>query len=87
MTAFPVTVALRLAIGVLFLVAAPACRLPDLVRLVGVLELAGAAILIVSGAERLRRFVAWWLRRPRSFVRGWCLVAFLVGGVLAYAGA
>jgi hypothetical protein len=87
LTGLPATVALRLGFGILFLLAAPYCRFPDFVRVIGVLELAGAAVLLSLGAARLNRFVVWWLERPASFVRAWCSAALAFGLLLAYAGA
>ena len=58
-----------------------------LVRLVGLLELAGAAILLALGSERLQRFVEWWLSRTPLFVRYWCVVALAFGVLIACAGA
>jgi hypothetical protein len=86
LTGLPVTLALRLGFGTLFVLAAPSCRFPGFVRLIGVLELVGAMALVVLGAARLQRFVEWWLVRPPSFVRVWCLVALAFGFSLAYAG-
>lgn len=86
-TRLPVTITIRLVVGTLFVMAAPVCRLPALVRLIGVLEFAGAAVLLGLGAGRLERFVVWWLERSPAFVRGWCLCAFAFGTVLVYAGA
>ncbi len=86
LTGLPVTLALRLGFGVLFVLAAPSCRLPGFVRLLGVLELIGALALFALGAARLQRFVEWWLSRPPSFVRYWCSAALTFGIVLAYAG-
>ena len=86
LTGIPVTLALRLGFGTLFVLAAPSCRFPGFVRLIGVLELSGAVALVVSGAARLQRFVEWWLARPPSFVRYWCLAALAFGVLLAYAG-
>jgi hypothetical protein len=86
-TRLPVTVAVRIGLGMLFLFAAPHCRLPDFVRVMGVLEFASAATLLGLGSARLERFVAWWLERPYSFVRYWCSGALGLGLLLAYAGA
>ena len=86
LTGLPVTLAMRLGFGALFVAAAPSCRLPDFVRLIGLLELIGAVVLVTLGAARLQQFVAWWLGRPPSFVRYWCLAAFAFGSVLTYAG-
>ncbi len=82
----PLTATLRLAVGILFLAAAPQCRLPYLVLAIGVLEIAGVAVLLVLGAERLRRFAEWWTTRPPRFIRCWCTAAFSFGALLAYAG-
>ncbi len=87
LTGLPITFGLRIGFGTLFLFAAPYCRLPDLVRLLGVLELLWAAVLMVLGAARLQRFVEWWLKRPLSFVRSWCLAVVTFGILLVSAGA
>jgi hypothetical protein len=86
LTQLPVTLGLRLAFGLLFLVAAPHCRLPDLVCVVGILELIGAAVLLVAGPEPLKSFVTWWLQRSPAFVRYWCSGALAFGILLAYSG-
>lgn len=80
------TLALRLGFGTLFVVAAPDCRFPGFVRLIGALELIGAVGLLALGAAQLQRFVEWWLGRPPSFVRYWCSAALIFGMILAYAG-
>ena len=87
LTRLPVTVTLRMGLGALFLFAAPYCRLSDVVRIIGVLELAAAVVLLGLGSGRLQRFVTWWLERPPSFVRYWCSGALAFGILLVYAGA
>jgi hypothetical protein len=87
LTRLPVTVGLRLGFGTVFLLAAPGCRLPELVLLVGIAEFFGVAVLLVLGSGRLDRFVAWWLAKPLSFVRRWCSAALVFGMLLIYAGA
>ena len=86
-TTLPVTFALRIVSGSIFVIAAPDCRLPTLVRLIGFIEFGGAAVLLGLGARRLERFVEWWLQRPSSFVRYWCLGASGLGILLLYGGA
>ena len=85
-TSLPVTLAIRIVFGFIFVIASPDCRLPMLVCLIGFLEFGGAVALLALGAGRLERFVDWWLQRPSSFVRYWCLGAFALGMVILYAG-
>jgi hypothetical protein len=86
-TRLSATVGLRLGFGIVFLAAASDCRVPALVRLVGVAEFVGVVVLLVLGSERLGRFVAWWLAKPHAFVRRWCAAALAFGVLLIYAGA
>jgi hypothetical protein len=53
LTRLSVTLALRIVTAAIFLVAAPDCRIPTLVRLVGFLEAGGALLLLGMGAEGL----------------------------------
>ena len=86
LTELPVTLALRIVTGAIFVLAAPDCRLPTLVSAIGFVEFGGAAILLGLGAGRLERFVEWWLQRPPSFVRCWCIGPLALGILLVYAG-
>lgn len=87
MTSLPVTLVIRILFGCIFVIAAPDCRLPTVVRLIGFLEFAGAAVLLGLGSARLVRFVEWWLQQSSSFVRQWCLGACGLGLLLVYGGA
>jgi hypothetical protein len=86
LTTLPVTLAIRILFGCIFVIAAPHCRLPQVVRVIGLAEFASALMLLATGARRLERFVEWWLQRPSSFVRYWCLGASALGMLLVYAG-
>ncbi len=86
LTSLPVTLAIRIVTGAIFVIAASDCRLPTLVRLIGFVEFGGAAVLLGLGGDRLGGFVEWWLERPSSFVRCWCLAASTLGIILIYSG-
>ncbi len=81
------TVVFRIGYGTVFLVGAPYCRLPDVVRLLGVLEFIAAVVLLALGSRQLERFVVWWLEHPPSFVRRWCSGAVAFGLLLVYASS
>ena len=80
-------VAIRLVLGLLFLVAAPECCLPLVVQIVGVFALVAAGSLALLGPKRLESLVGWWLKRPAAFIRAWCLAGTAFGGLIVYAGA
>jgi hypothetical protein len=82
-----VAVAVRLVMGVVLLIAAPSCRLPEVVRVVGVIALVAALVLPLLGSKRFEAFVGWWFARPPGFIRGWSLVAVAFGALLLYSGA
>jgi hypothetical protein len=79
-------VAVRLVLGVVLVVAAPDCRFPEIVRILGVLSLVAAVVLPLLGRERLRRMIDWWISRPGGFIRAWSLAAVAFGVFLGYAG-
>ncbi len=87
LTGLPITLVVRIVTGSIFVIAAPGCRIPTLVRLIGLAEFGGAAALVGLGDRRLGRFVEWWLQRSPSFVRYWCAGALTLGVVLVCAGA
>jgi NAD/NADP transhydrogenase beta subunit len=84
-TGFRLAIALRLVLGVVLIVAAPDCRFPQVIRILGIFSLVAAAATAALGHKRLRSFVQWWVGRPLGFVRCWSLVAVAFGCILVYA--
>lgn len=78
--------AIRLILGVALIVAAPDCRFPAAVRILGAISIAGAIIVPVLGFNRLRSLIDWWASRPHALIRAWCLLVMAFGGFLVYAG-
>ena len=79
-------VATRLALGALLIYAAPECRAPQAVRVLGVIAVLAAVGLVFLGSERMNAFVVWWTERPAAIVRGWSSAGVLLGAFLVYAG-
>jgi len=84
-TGFYLAVTVRVVLGVILIVAAPDCRFPDVVRILGIVSLIAAAVAAILGHERLRSFVEWWIGRPAGFIRGWSVAAVAFGCFLVYA--
>jgi len=78
-------VALRLALGLVLLAAAPDCRYPLAIRVLGGISLVAALTLVALGRARVEGFIHWWRDRGTGFVRSWCVVAIAFGVWLAYA--
>jgi len=82
---FYFAIGIRIALGAVLIIAAPECRFPQTIRILGMISLIGAASIAAMGLARLRAFVAWWLGRPAGFIRGWSGLAFAFGAFLIYA--
>lgn len=84
-------VVIRVVAGVLLILAGPSCR-PDMswvsttVQMVGGLAIAAAVLLLFIGPARFRATLDWSLNKPPAFLRGWSLIAIVLGGFLLYAG-
>jgi len=85
--AFYFAVGLRVVMGIALIVVAPASRFPDVFYVLGLITLAAATVGLMLGAERLGRFLEWWLTRPQSFIRAWALFAAAFGVFLVYGVA
>ncbi len=84
---FYLAVALRVVVGVALIVIAPATRFPDVFYVLGLITLAAATIGLMLGANRLGRFLEWWLALPRPMILGWALFAAAFGAFLIYGVA
>ncbi len=78
-------VAVRLCFGVILVVAAPECRYPTAVRVLGVISIVAAMLVPVLGLERVRALVDWWAARPPLLIRSWACAAIALGGFLIHA--
>lgn len=83
----PMVSALRIAVGVLFMLAAPYTRLPKLVWVIGILAIVGGLIVLFLGSTRTRLLSDWWLRRSSTTLRLWAGFAFIFGALLVWAAA
>ena len=82
----PVFSIVRIGFGIVFVLAAPSTRLPGFVWALGLLMIFSGVSLPILGLDRLRKWADWWSEKPESVIRGWSLLAILLGALLAWAG-
>jgi len=82
--ALAIAVAVRLAIGVVLIVAAPDTRYPLAFQILGGLMLLAAAVLPLLGIARISRLVNWVAGWPPLAMRAWLCLGFGFGAFLLY---
>jgi len=80
-----VAVMVRLAIGVLLVLAAPHSRFPLAFEILGWLAIVAALLIPVFGRARIGRLLDWWSMRSATGVRLWSLAGLAFGCFLVYA--
>jgi hypothetical protein len=82
---FYLAVIIRFLVGLLLIVAAPKCRLPRFLYVIGVIILLAAIALFFFGPVRLQSIVQQISGLPNSLIRLLYAVTVLFGGLLVYA--
>jgi len=78
--------ALKIVLGVLYLIAASACKLPWLVVAIGILTAGGTIVFFALGKDKINKFMDWVSLWALWACRCWGLVAMALGALLVYAG-
>ena len=76
---------IRVALGIVLLIAAPGCRFTIGVYVLGVITLFSGLILPVLGKARFLALVDWWLGLSDGTIRALVSLAILYGAFLAVA--
>ncbi len=77
--------AIRLAIGLLFVVVAPASRAPRLLRVFGGFAFIAGAATLVMGVDRAQAIAGWMSRQPLGIVRSFAVLPLAIGMSILYA--
>jgi len=77
--------AVRVVLGVVFLLAARETRVTWLIVAVGVFMFATGIIMFMLKAAKLRDFLGWWANRSLVTLRIMGVVLAVVGGIVAWA--
>ena len=78
-------VAIRIGLGILFVMVADQTRFPEAFNFLGYLMIIAAVLITLTGRERLDKFLQWWLKKPVLFVRTWLVFGLLFGVFIYYA--
>ena len=76
---------LRICIGIVFILAAPASRMPRTVRTIGGIALIAGIVTPLFGVERSRAVLDWWISRSSIFMRLAGVVAIAAGAFIIRA--
>ena len=85
-TMLPVRAMVRIGIGIALVLAAPSTRLPAFIWALGLLVIFRGVALPMIGFDRSRKMADWWMAKPDRTIRGWSLLAILLGTLLIWAG-
>jgi len=78
-------IGVRVAVGILFILAAAETRYPTFFRIFGVLILVAAAAIPIVGKERLTRLINWFTGMPMLVIRLSLFIALVFGLFIVYA--
>ena len=77
---------LRVLVGGVLVIAAPATRLPAFVRGLGVVFIVAGVSIPLLGEARVDQMAQWWVRQSDGVLRAWGALAAVLGAVVAWAG-
>jgi hypothetical protein len=86
-TGLYVVALIRLAVGLVFFLAAPASRAPRTLRILGVIVCVAGLGLAVISIERAHAVMDWWLTHALGFIRVAAVVVLGVASFIVYATA
>ena len=77
--------AVRVAIGIILIRAAPTSRLPRVLRVLGIIAVVAGVITVFLGVDRASTILAWWSGQGPLLIRLWPALALIFGVVLVYS--
>jgi hypothetical protein len=74
-----VVAAVRVAFGVVLLIAASGSRMPRTVRILGIIIVVAGVLTPFLGVERSQAIFDWWSQQPAWFMRLWAALPIILG--------
>jgi hypothetical protein len=79
-------VALKIIVGIVFLIFATSCRIPWIMIVLGCLTVVASVLFAALPLDKIHRWLQWWQNRPLWFYRIWGAAAVLFGALIIFAG-
>ena len=73
--------------GILFLMAAPQCRMSWLIVVLGIWSIIKGGLLLMLSPKKLFAYFDWWSNKPYSSLRYFGIIAMAFGGLLVYSAS
>ncbi|NLW84300.1 MAG: hypothetical protein GXY41_07865 [Phycisphaerae bacterium] len=84
---FQAAAAIKLIIGVIFLIFARDFRHWQVLAAIGILTAAGNLWALLIKPETALKFMLWWQKKPFWVYRLWGVSATMLGGIIIYIGS
>jgi len=78
-------IATRIALGIMFVLAADQTRFPGVIRALGYLMVVAALLIGVMGRQKTDKFINWWKDKPLTFLRVWLVFGIIFAAFIVYA--
>ncbi len=72
-------------IGVIFLIAAPECRLSGVITVLGIWAIIKGVILLLIKQKKINAYLDWWAKKSHTVVRALGFFAIAIGILLIYS--
>lgn len=82
---YALAISLRIGFGLFFVLAAPDCSRPQVIRILGLIALAAAAVIAIMGRSRLDGFIEWLAAKPPPFLSLWISTGVAFGVLIVWA--
>ena len=78
--------AVKIVVGVVFLILATSSRSPEAVIAIGILMAGGSILALTLKPEKMQAVMHWWQQQPLWLCRLWGVLAVLAGALVIYVG-
>ena len=75
----------RLALGLIFILAADSTRYPGFINFMGYLMIIAAGLIALMGRKRLKKFIKWWVDSSMLVARSWLVLGVVFGIFLVHS--